>query len=268
MWQSYSSVLDRVRAVSAGLATINPHRMPVALYGNNCADWVISEYACHFNSLITVPLYDTLGHDASLYITSETKLSVIMVSKMRLKNAVQVAAKSEGVVRYIIQFEDTAVPEALIAESKALNVTLMTLSDLAARGKAAASTVTLVSPVAADIATICYTSGTTGVPKGAMLTHENFCSATTANKLNGDIVVDQTDRHISYLPLAHIFERLMQVGYLMHGSAIGFYTGDVVNLLADVAALKVVLELDLQSFNTPHHLQQPFSVVNETHRRY
>lgn len=72
-------------------------------------------------------------------------------------------------------------------------------------------------------ATIVYTSGTTGQPKGAVLTHTNVISNAAA--MSESFRVD--DVHISYLPLAHIYERLALYGCLHAGAAVGFYRGDV-----------------------------------------
>ena len=61
-----------------------------------------------------------------------------------------------------------------------------------------------------DLVTICFTSGTTGLPKGAMLTHGAMI-ADVAGAIVKGVTLTEEDVHVSYLPLAHIFERLMQV---------------------------------------------------------
>lgn len=86
------------------------------------------------------------------------------------------------------------------------------------------------------MATICYTSGTTGNPKGVMLTHTNLIS--NAASLEDELEATTGDTHISYLPLAHIYERTTLYTCLHNGVAIGFYRGDVLGLLDDVAALQ------------------------------
>ena len=96
----------------------------------------------------------------------------------------------------------------------------------------------IVPPDPDDVATICYTSGTTGNPKGAVLTNKNFCAAISAIEVIGDFHVVKEDVHISYLPLAHIFERILQTCFYQKGCAVGFYTGDVENLLSDISVLK------------------------------
>jgi len=73
------------------------------------------------------------------------------------------------------------------------------------------------------VGTICYTSGTTGTPKGAVLSHENLIANVAGSSLG--IKFYPSDVYISYLPLAHIYERANQVALLHYGVAIGFYQG-------------------------------------------
>jgi len=80
-------------------------------------------------------------------------------------------------------------------------------------------------PKPEDVATICYTSGTTGTPKGTVL--ENLIANVAGSSL--DIKFYPSDVYISYLPLAHIYERVNQVALLHCGVAIGFYQGDNLN---------------------------------------
>ncbi|XWS39329.1 hypothetical protein CRYUN_Cryun18bG0042700 [Craigia yunnanensis] len=90
-----------------------------------------------------------------------------------------------------------------------------------------------------DVATICYTSGTTGTPKGVVLTHGNLISSSAgcsiATKFN------PSDIYISYLPLAHIYERAYQISLSYFGVAVGFYQGDNMKLMDDMAVLRPTL---------------------------
>lgn len=78
----------------------------------------------------------------------------------------------------------------------------------------------------------CYTSGTTGDPKAAMLSHMNFISTATSAKYGGFDLYHE-DCYISYLPLAHVFEKVMFATTLVVGSKVGFYCGDVLKLTDD-----------------------------------
>lgn len=98
----------------------------------------------------------------------------------------------------------------------------------------------VVPPAPDDLATICYTSGTTGNPKGAMLTHKNYL-ANTSGAIEHGMKITADDVHISYLPLAHSLERTVQVGIWYFGSSIGFFRGDVTKLMDDIGELKPTL---------------------------
>lgn len=86
----------------------------------------------------------------------------------------------------------------------------------------------------------CYTSGTTGDPKAAKLTHRNMLAAGTASKFGG-IDVDTEDCYISYLPLAHSFEKVLFVMALIRGIKVGYYSGDVLKLSEDCEILRPTL---------------------------
>ena len=87
-----------------------------------------------------------------------------------------------------------------------------------------------------DIATCCYTSGTTGNPKGTLLTHQSLLSdiANIKNRFS----MTKEDVHLSYLPLPHVFERCVQIKALFHGARLGFYQGETLKILEDMQALR------------------------------
>lgn len=88
-----------------------------------------------------------------------------------------------------------------------------------------------------NISTISYTSGTTGNPKGVMLSHGNITS--TLGGLKGEeFNMLHDDVHLSYLPMAHIFERLVIYCSLLSGATIGMFGGDVTKLKDDMQELK------------------------------
>jgi long-chain acyl-CoA synthetase len=97
-------------------------------------------------------------------------------------------------------------------------------------------------PSGKDVATFCYTSGTTGNPKGALITHENLTSA-MAGVIGSmpEIEVQPYDRHISYLPLPHIFERKVMAQVFLAGASVAFYRGDPTLLVQDFQACRPTL---------------------------
>ena len=85
--------------------------------------------------------------------------------------------------------------------------------------------VKLNEPKSDTIYMFCYTSGTTGDPKAAKLTHANFLSVSASVKYAG-INLDTDNVHISYLPLAHSFEKALFCVGITNGCSMGFYSGD------------------------------------------
>jgi len=95
-----------------------------------------------------------------------------------------------------------------------------------------------------SVFTFCYTSGTTSLPKAAMLTHQSslamIASADDSDFL-GPQTISTTDSYLSYLPLAHVFERNMMPLIISRGAAIGFFQGDVQKVKDDLEALQPTL---------------------------
>ena len=87
---------------------------------------------------------------------------------------------------------------------------------------------------------ICYTSGTTGAPKGALITHENLVSVGAVCKVYIDQMshFGKNDYYISYLPMAHVFEHFMQTACIADGMGIGFSSGDTRRIVDDFKALR------------------------------
>nr|PNR52447.1 hypothetical protein PHYPA_008821 [Physcomitrium patens] len=102
----------------------------------------------------------------------------------------------------------------------------------------------LTPPTTSDISTIMYTSGTTGEPKGVLLSHANIlCAIIGYDHFLRERGQQQTEKDVyySFLPLAHIFDRLTEELFVFLGASIGYWQGDVKKITEDLAVLKPTL---------------------------
>jgi len=249
VWQNYREVNeDSVRA-GKGIRSLGFAKgAAVGICAPNRAEWTITSLGLYSQSLVTVALYDTLGVDAVEYILDHAEVGIAFVSKSKLSIAIGVLKKCKEKdiptnLKYIVQFDPNPLYkndwEAVNPEDEKTcadyGVKLMGFSQLLKLGDDYKDG--LDEPEPKDLALIMYTSGTTGVPKGVMLTHGNIV-ADVAGALAGPFDLLPTDRHLSYLPLAHIFESLVQVGMLVGGGAIGFSQGNIKKLTDDIKTLE------------------------------
>jgi len=240
-WLSYDEVLAQSKAFASGLvkkgAQTNPDQF-VGIFSQNRVEWKLTEQACNSYSMAIVPLYDTLGQEAIEHIVSLCELKIIVVDNEKKATTLLNCVNSGTFKLDLVVIMDE--PSIKIRESaKSNEVELMTFKEVVELGKE--EILDIVPPKPSDLHTICFTSGTTGLPKGAMLTHQNvvanLCGVLVLGK-NDFLKFSKDDVHISYLPLAHVFERVMSAITYMHGGRVGFFQGDIKLLLSDVGALR------------------------------
>ncbi|KAG2765799.1 hypothetical protein Pcac1_g22676 [Phytophthora cactorum] len=136
----------------------------------------------------------------------------------------------------VVQFEEK-IDSKDVRLARVNNVSLMTLDQLMEIGRA--NPVETDPPLHDDLCTICYTSGTMGDPKSVMLTYSNMVASILCSI---EITpLNESDVHLSFLPLAHCFERNVQAHTIAKGGCIGYYQGDVTKLLEDMAELRLTV---------------------------
>ncbi|XP_030644198.1 long-chain-fatty-acid--CoA ligase 1a [Chanos chanos] len=239
-WLSYRQVADRAENIgSALLSRGHSHDGDkyIGIFSQNRPEWTISELACYTYSLVAVPLYDTLGTEAISYIIDKAAISTVICDIADKARMILDCVSGKGAtVKTIVLME--AFDSELAERAQKSGIQIISLQDLEAAGKA--NHRKPLPPKPEDLALICFTSGTTGNPKGAIITHLNVVSNCAAFIKITEVhcMLSPSDIHMSYLPLAHMFERVVQGVILIHGGRIGYFQGDIRLLMDDLKALR------------------------------
>uniref|UniRef100_A0A667ZR71 Long-chain-fatty-acid--CoA ligase n=1 Tax=Myripristis murdjan TaxID=586833 RepID=A0A667ZR71_9TELE len=194
----------------------------IGIFAQNRPEWTISELACYTYSLVAVPLYDTLGTEAIDYIIDKASISTVICDVPdKVKLILDCVAGRKHTMKMIIVME--AFESDLVTRGKECGIDILSLKEIE-------------PPKPEDLALICFTSGTTGNPKGVILTHGNIIANTAAFIR----ITEPTTKDvlISFLPLAHMFERVVEGVILIHGARIGYFQGDIRLLMDDLKTLQ------------------------------
>ena len=226
----------------------------VGIFAKNCTEWVVADMGCQMDSVTTATLYATLGQEAFKYICDQTKIKTILVSPDLVKLLCQ--NKQKFKLEYLtnaILFDLTTNCDSkkeLENLRKAGFTAYSFTEDFLKENKNVKNTDLLLSQPE-TIMTICYTSGTTGDPKGVMLSQKNMISVLETVIRDSSVPLDENGTHISFLPLAHIFERMVISGFMGVAAKVGFISGSVrTTLMEDMSILGPTL-----LFTVPRVLQ-------------
>jgi long-chain acyl-CoA synthetase len=223
-----------------------PLHNPVILMPN-CPQNILVTYACYARSAHTVPLYPTLGSGAISFILDQVRPSVCFVDADYLEAILAAlgaaGGEHKGGALVVCNRALGDLDPALLAQLQASFSSVLAFGDLVSAGNekrerlysegdtACSDTErphhpldhTYINPPSAHTcATISYTSGTTSLPKGVVLSHGNIQTICNSVFQRAFIHVDSATRHFSYLPLPHIFERAVSSGIAGHGGSLSF----------------------------------------------
>jgi long-chain acyl-CoA synthetase len=201
-WRSrtYAEFGQAVRDVAHGLLALGVKKGDrVAIWSKNCPQWAEVDFANQTAGFATVPIYDTLTGEKGAYILNDSDAKVLFVQEAGILERVLSVRSSLKTVKAIVLIQGRTTAEGV-----------MSYPDFLAKGKAwGAENPKRLDQMAAkvaagDVASLVYTSGTTGDPKGAVLTQGNFASNAEVTDL---VDVGPDDVFLSFLPLSHVFER-------------------------------------------------------------
>ena len=216
-WGEWDS---RARVIAGAL--INAGVQPgdrVAIFANTREEWVVADIAILMAGAVTVPIYQTLSGDQAAYILRDSGARVMFAEDASyLKRIVDGEGKDAlAALAKIVLFEEPAEGAVPVGLTKPVTVEEL-LSRTRGPGGGVQARIDAVK--GDDLATIIYTSGTTGPPKGAMLTHANFIFEVDALRSVVDIAED--DEQLLFLPMAHIFAKVLVVMQLRCGFVTSF----------------------------------------------
>lgn len=186
-------------------------------------------------------LYETLGPETTEFIINHAEVPAIICSLPHIPAVLSLASRIPA-VKVIISLDpldsgeqgDMTMLSVLNNIATAHGIKIYSMTDVEAIGVQSGRPMN--PPTADDLVTINYTSGTTGVPKGVVLTHRNAVSAVTAAVAPGHLKKGGT--HISYLPVAHIYGRLLDFSALSQSLKVGYFRGDITGLVDDMKLLQ------------------------------
>jgi long-chain acyl-CoA synthetase len=225
-WQDVTAAefAQQVTGVAKGLiaAGVKPGER-VALLSPTRYEWTLVDYAIWSIGAVTVPIYETSSTSQIQWILTDSEAVVAVVENATHGAVVESARAEAPALQEVWQIEAGAVDQLTALGQD------VTDAEFDKRR-------TAVGP--SDLATLIYTSGTTGRPKGCKLSHSNFLDELTpAVKILDDLFDTNGASTLLFLPLAHIFARIIQVGCVMQRVKVG-HSADVKNLVADLGAFK------------------------------
>lgn len=195
---SYAELYERIRHVAAGLSALGVGRdSKVGLMSTNRPEWPISDLAIQSLGAINVPIYPTLEAAQVAHIIEDSGAHVVIVENEKMLQRLQQARESAESLRHVVTIEGG-------------------LEDGAVQSFESVEEAGVSNPISNweqgwrsldrdDVATIMYTSGTTGPPKGAVLTHGNILA--NVEGVTDALPLRTDDVFLSLLPLSHVFER-------------------------------------------------------------
>lgn len=218
-WRKYSTieVAETVNKLSAALLDLglSGNNMEVeiqdkvAIISNNRPEWLMLDLACQQIGVALCPIYPTTNINELEFIFSESEIKYVFISGQEILDKVNKIRPNIPSLKNIYSFDELNNVEHWAS--------ILTTPSNQTKEKLA-SWKTKIN--ARHCATIIYTSGTTGKPKGVMLSHQNLVSNVINSKKSFPFNDDLNGRALSFLPLNHIFERMVSYIYIYSGNSI------------------------------------------------
>jgi long-chain acyl-CoA synthetase len=231
-WQPVTAkqFADEVKQTAAGLIAsgVRPGER-VCVMSATRYEWTLLDYAIWTAGAVTVPIYETSSAEQVEWIVSDSGAVAVFLETAAHRSAYDSVSARLGNVRNVWSIDDGGIEEVAAAGQG------VSEDDIEQRRRT-------LRPE--SLATIIYTSGTTGRPKGCELTHYNFLFDATSTTEGLEEMFGEDQSTLLFLPLAHVFARIIQVGCVQRRVRMG-HTADIKNLIPDFGVFKPTFVLSV-----------------------
>jgi long-chain acyl-CoA synthetase len=225
--RSFDEVLDIVRSLSLGLMDLGVAKGDkVSILGNTRPEWTYFDYAALSAGAVVVPIYQTNSPEECQYVLENSDAKIVVVEDDEQMEKIRAVRDQLPLLEQVVRM--TGSSEDAIS-----------FDDLAARGAGGETSeweARWSSVSKDDICTFIYTSGTTGPPKGCIISHGNYRAM--LDMVNESSVIEPEDVTYLYLPLAHSFALLIQLGSFDLGATLAYWERDPLKILPNLSELK------------------------------
>ena len=238
-WKKYSTadVKNIVNSFSAGLMAMGigggdmsiEARDKIAVLSKNRPEWIMLDLAVQQTGAILTPVYPTINVNELQFILNDAQVKIVFVNDQELYHKVVSIKHATPSVKEVFTFDH-------VSNARHWKELLTELSPEKMKEIKQASDKIQYE----DLATIIYTSGTTGTPKGVMLSHRNILSNVMDSRQCFDEIGIRNEKALSFLPLNHIFERMVTYIYLFTGVSI-YYAESLENVGDNLREVKPAL---------------------------
>ncbi|MBI4410156.1 MAG: long-chain fatty acid--CoA ligase [Gemmatimonadetes bacterium] len=219
-WRSWShaEIEEHVRALAFALEALGVRRGDrVAILSENRPEWALADFATLCLGALDVPVYATLPANQIVHVLKDSGARVVFASTAEQLEKVRGVWPELPALEMAVVFDDVGTEDARV-------LSLARVLELGRRDAAADAAATFrqraLSARPDEVATILYTSGTTGQPKGVLLTHQNLYSNVRA--VEELLPIGEHDVALSFAPLSHVLERLVDYFYFLKGCTIAY----------------------------------------------
>ncbi len=233
---SWSQMADKVQLFARGLLALGVRRGDrIGIMAPNSPEWVYADLGAMTCGAVSVPVYHTEGFSSIRHIVEDSQCRILFVCSPLVARKLAAKRSDTPHLEHIVLLHPGAKSEGITGyEAFTRAAEQLRDADLAPH---------LEKGAESDLATLVYTSGTTGPPKGVMLTHGNILSNIDACAPLFDIT--GKDQCLSFLPLSHVFERMAGYYLMQHCGAVIAYAEDLDSVPANLVEVRPTIVISV-----------------------